>query len=82
MLFRSHGHAVDGPAVDWSDFDQGFSTPWSANPFGTATASLARDGYGASYDWDPDGDGDHDELPSKVVDNDAGPSPAGEARGS
>jgi len=63
-------HEVDGRRVDWSSFAHGFSTPWSTNPFGSATASLARHGYGASYDWDPDHDGDYDEPPVKVVDND------------
>jgi hypothetical protein len=68
-------HEVDGRRVDWSSFAEGFSTPWSTNPFGTATASLARSGYGASYDWDPDRDGDYDEPPIKVVDNDPAGSP-------
>ncbi len=69
-------HEVDGRPVDWSAFDHGFSTPWSTNPFGSATASLARSGYGVSYDWDPDRDGDYDEPPEKVVDNDPDGPPA------
>jgi hypothetical protein len=70
-------HEVDGRRVDWAAYRQGFSTPWSTNPFGSATAGLARHGYGASYDWDPDHDGDYDEMPSKVVDNDPDASRSG-----
>jgi hypothetical protein len=66
----AEAHEVDGRRVDRAAFAEGFSTPWSTNPFGSATASLARDGYGASYDWDPDHDGNYDEPPVKVVDND------------
>ena len=62
--------------MDWSAYAHGFSTPWSTNPLGSATASLARHGYGASYDWDPDHDGDYDAMPSKVVDNDPAGRPA------
>ncbi len=69
-------HEVDGRRVDWSTYAQGFSTPWSTNPFGSATASLARHGYSASYDWDPDHDGDYDAMPTKVVDNDPAGPPA------
>jgi hypothetical protein len=67
---EAEAHEVDGRRVDRATFAHGFSTPWSTNPFGSATAGLARHGYGASYDWDPDHDGDHDEPPVKVVDND------------
>jgi hypothetical protein len=67
-------HEVDGRRVDPASFRHGFSTPWSTNPFGSATASLARSGYGVSWDWDPDRDGDYDEPPEKVVDNVASPA--------
>jgi hypothetical protein len=69
-------HEVDGRPVDRSAYLHGFATPWSTNPFGSATAGLARSGYGVSYDWDPDHDGDYDAMPSKEVDNDPSGRPA------
>jgi hypothetical protein len=61
-------HEVDGVPVDWSEFDHGFQTPWSANPYGSHEATLDKGGHSVEYDWDPDGDGTFDEMPTKIVD--------------
>ncbi|MBA2624829.1 MAG: hypothetical protein H0U89_04400 [Acidimicrobiia bacterium] len=67
------GHEIDGRQVDLAAFEHGFSTPWSSSPHGTGTARVERDGRSVVWDWDPDDDGNYDERPTKVVDNDASP---------
>ena len=62
-------HEINGVPVDWAEFDHGFQTPWSSNPYGSHQASVDKNGYSVSYDWDPDDDGNFDEMPSKIVDN-------------
>ena len=62
-------HAVNGVPVDWTEFDHGFHTPWSSNPYGSNQACVAKNGYSVTYDWDPDDDGDFDEMPTKTVHN-------------
>ena len=36
---------------------------------------MSKNGYAVAYDWDPDDDGDFDEMPTKTVDNDAPATP-------
>ena len=62
-------HEVNGVPVDWTEFDHGFQTPWSLNPYGSYQACVSKNGYAVTYDWDPDDDGDFDEMPTKTVDN-------------
>ena len=52
--------------------------PGNAQDVITVGSAHARNphGYGVSYDWDPDHDGDYDAMPSKVVDNDPTGRPA------
>lgn len=68
----NRSHSVNGTRVDWRVFEHGFHTPFSSNPHGTATATLSKNGYSATYEWDADGDGNYDEMPSKRVDNTRG----------
>ena len=68
-------HEVNGVPVDWTEFDHGFQTPWSSNPYGSYQACVNKNGYSVTYDWDPDDDGDFDEMPTKTVDNDGAATP-------
>ena len=36
---------------------------------------MNKNGYSVTYDWDPDDDGDFDEMPTKTVDNDGPATP-------
>lgn len=64
-------HKINGVPQDLNNFKYGFKTPFMQNPHGSKTASITRNGYSATYNWDPNNDNNFDEMPSKTVDNTA-----------
>ncbi|MBI1857178.1 hypothetical protein HYS01_02805 [Candidatus Saccharibacteria bacterium] len=67
-------HKINGVLQDFNTFKYGFKTPFLQNPYNSKTASITRNGYGVTYNWDPNNDNNFDGMPSKSVDNTGGSS--------